>query len=194
MNDLDRIKAKTTNEHVRFLLDKKEDDFQEALRIAAGLTIDVLASDDTLVPGQEFNLTISVTNGGPYSFSELRALKDLPGGWEGVYDGSTGSLEPGQRLDQKYKMRVSGGAGFTQPYWLRQPRRGDRFVWPDVPAGTLPMDEVLLSTRAEVDYEGTTIVMKRPAEFRRVDRMFGEQRTALKVVPSLSVVVSPDIA
>src|SRR6185295_14008117 len=85
-------------------------------------------------------------------------------------------------------------ADFTQPYWLRQPRRGDRFVWPNVPAGILPMDEVLLSTRAEVDYEGATIVMKRPAEFRRVDRMFGEQRTALEVVPSLSVGVSPDIA
>src|SRR5207247_10930093 len=44
LNDLDRIKAKTTNEHVRFLLDKKEDYFQGALRIAAGLTLDVLAS------------------------------------------------------------------------------------------------------------------------------------------------------
>ena len=194
LNDLDRIKAKTTNEHVRFLLDKKEDDFQEALRIAAGLTMDVLASDDTLFPGQEFNLTISVTNGGPYSFSELRALTDLPGGWEGVYDSSTGSLEPGQRLDQKYKVKVSGGAGFTQPYWLRQPRRGDRFVWPSVPAGTPPTEGMLIPVRAEVRYQGTTIVMKKPAEFRRVDRRYGEQRTTPKVVPALSVTISPDTA
>ena len=42
------------------------------------------------------------------------------------------------------------------------------------------MDETLLPTRVELDYEGTTLVVKRPAEFRRVDRMFGEQRTALK--------------
>ena len=84
------------------MLDKKEDDFQEALRIASGLTIDVLASDDTVVPGQEFNLTISVTNGGPYNFPDLRAVTGLPPGWEAVYDNSTGSLEPGQRLDQKY--------------------------------------------------------------------------------------------
>src|SRR5438874_4212071 len=192
--DLQRIRAKSTNEHVRFLLDKKEDDFQEALRIASGLTIDVLASDDTLVPGQEFNLTISVTNGGPYSFSELRALTDLPGGWEGVYDGSTGSLEPGQRLDQKYKMKVSGGAGFTQPYWLRQPRRGDRFVWPSVPVGTPPTEGMLIPVRAEVRYQGTTIVMKKSAEFRRVDRTYGEQRTTPKVVPALSVTISPDTA
>ncbi len=192
--DRERIRAKSKNEHVRFLLDKKEDDFQEALRIAAGLTIDVLVSDDTVVAGQEFNLTISVTNGGPYSFPELRAVTDLPAGWEAVYDNSIGSLEPGQRLDQKYKVKVSNGADFTQPYWLRQLRRGDRFVWPSVPAGTLPIDQVLLPTRAEVNYQGTTIVMKKSAEFRRVDRTYGEQRTTPKVVPALSVTISPGIA
>jgi alpha-galactosidase-like protein len=156
--------------------------------------VDVLAADDTVVAGQEFNLTISVTNGGPYGFNGFRAATDLPPGWNMTFDGSTGSLEPGQRLDQKYKVKVPNTVDFTQPYWLRQPRQGDRFAWPNVPAGVLPMDDVLLPVRAEVDYQGTTIVMKRPAEFRRVDRMFGEEREALKVVPSLSVGVSPEIA
>src|SRR6185295_12868320 len=85
-------------------------------------------------------------------------------------------------------------ADFTQPYWLRQPRQGDRFVWPSVPAGTVPLDDILLSTRVQLDYQGANLTLQRPAEFRRVDRMFGEQRTAVKVVPALSVVVSPDIA
>ena len=31
-----------------------------------------------MVPGQEFNLTVSVTNGGPYNFPGLRAVTDLP--------------------------------------------------------------------------------------------------------------------
>jgi LmbE family N-acetylglucosaminyl deacetylase len=194
LKDLQRIKAKSTNEHVRFLLDKKEDDFHEALRLAAGLVVDVLVSDDTVVPGQTFDLTISVTNGGPYSFPDLHAVTDLPAGWNAVYDGSKGSLEPGQRLDQKYKVTVSTTADFTRPYWLREPRRGDRFVWPVVSAGTLPSDEPLLPTRAEVNYQGTTIVMKKSAEFRRVDRIYGEQRTTLNVVPAVSVTVSPAIA
>ena len=194
LKELQRIKAKSTNEHIRFLLDKKEDDFNEALRLAAGLVVDVLASDDTVVPGQEFNLTISVTNGGPYAFPDLHAVTDLPAGWEAVYDSSTGSLDPGQRLDQKYKIKVSNTTDFTQPYWLRQPRRGDRFVWPSVAAGALPDDEPLLPTRAEVTFQGTTIVMKKAAEFRRIDRIYGESRTTLKVVPGLSVTVSPDIA
>ena len=191
---LRQIQGRASNEHVRFLLQDKENDFQEALRLAAGFTFDVIVSDDTVVPGQEFNLTISLTNGGPYTFANFQAITELPKGWVMTPDSSAGSLQPGQRLDQKYKVKVPAAADFTQPYWLRQPRRGDRFVWPDVPAGSLPADEVLLLTRAEVDYQGTPIVMKKGAEFRRVDRMLGEDRTGLKVVPSLSVGVSPEIA
>ncbi len=194
LKELQRIKAKSSNEHVRFLLDKKEEDFQEALQLAAGLVMDVLVSDDTVVPGQEFDLTISVTNGGPYRFPDLHASTELPAGWNATYASSTGSLESGQRLDQKYKVKVSATADFSQPYWLREPRRGDRFVWPSSNAGSLPQDQPLLPTRAEVDYQGTTIVMKKPVEFRRIDRIYGEQRTLLKVVPALSVTVSPQIA
>ena len=194
LSALQRAKTQTSAEHVRFLLQKKEEDFNEALRLAAGLVFDVTVADDTVVPGQEVNLTVSVSNGGPFAFSGIRAVTDLPQGWTLTADGSTGSLQPGQRLDHKYKVKVATTAGFTQPYWLRQPRQGDRFIWPAVTAGSLPAEDTVLATRVEIDYQGTTISVKRPAEFRSVDRMFGEQRKAVKVVPSLSVVVSPDIA
>jgi LmbE family N-acetylglucosaminyl deacetylase len=191
---LQQTKNKTAVEHARFLLEQKEEDFQEALRLASGLLFDVLTSDDTVVPGQEFNLTVSITNGGPHAFTGFRPATDLPQGWTLTSDGTTGSLQPGQRMDQKFKVKVPATADFTQPYWLRQPRRGDRFVWPSVPPGALPAEEVVFSTRADLDYQGAAISMKKPAEFRRVDRMLGEQRTALKVVPVWSVVVSPAIA
>jgi hypothetical protein len=191
---LQQARVRTSNEHARFLIQQKEDDFQEALRLSSGLVVDVLASDDTVVPGQEFNLTVSVVNGGPFNFNGIRAVTDSPDGWTITVDASTGSLASGQRLEQKYRVKAGPAADFTQPYWLRQPRRGDRFVWPDVSAGALPMDTVLLATRVETDYEGIALVTKKPPEFRRVDRMFGEQRTAVKVVPALSVGVSPEIA
>ncbi len=194
LKQLQGIEARSANEQVDFLLQQKEEDFQEALRLAAGLVLDVTASDDTVIPGQEFDLTVSVINGGPLDFTTVRAQTDLPAGWDASYQGSTGSLQPGQRLDQKYKVKVAAAAEFTQPYWLQQPRRGDRFVWPVVANNALPSDEPLLRTTAEVQYQGTAIAMTRPAEFRRVDRMFGEQRTSVKVVPAISVNVGPGIA
>jgi uncharacterized repeat protein (TIGR01451 family) len=194
LNVLQQLKARTSNEHVQFLLQQKEDDFQEALRLASGLTFDVIASDDTVAPGQEFNLTVAVTNGSPFTFSNFQATPTLPQGWTLTTDASSGSLQPGQRFEQKYKVKVSTTAAVTQPYWLRQPRQGDRFVWPNVPAEALPMEEALVQTRAQLVSQGITIVMNKAAEFRRVDRMLGEQRTPVKVVVPLSVAVSPGIA
>jgi len=125
---LRQIDEKTSIEHLHFLLRQKEEDFEEAIRLAAGFVFDVVVSDETVVPNQEFNLTVSLTNGGPYSFSNFRAVTQLPQGWTMTPDGSTGSLQPGQRVDQKFKVKVSATPEFTQPYWLRQPRQGDRFV------------------------------------------------------------------
>jgi LmbE family N-acetylglucosaminyl deacetylase len=74
---LQQAMNKTTVEHARFLLQQKEQDFQEALRLASGIIFDVITSDDTVVPGQEFNLTVSVTNGGPYAFAGCARINGL---------------------------------------------------------------------------------------------------------------------
>ena len=59
LKQLQRIRSRSKNEQVQFLLQNKEMDFQEALRLAAGLLVDVVASDESVVPGQEFDLTTS---------------------------------------------------------------------------------------------------------------------------------------
>jgi LmbE family N-acetylglucosaminyl deacetylase len=209
---LKQVENKATNEHVQFLLRLKEPDFHEAARLAAGLVLDVIASvdapgrgadapapsrgvaDDRVVPGQEFNLTIDVINGGPYEFPTVRMNTDLPPGWDIQQQSSTGSLQPGQRFEQKFKVKVAANGPYTQPYWLREPRQGDRFRWPQNSAVNMPFDPPLLETRAEVDFQGTSFVLTHPAEFRRIDNVYGELRSLVNVVPALSVSVSPRVA
>jgi len=191
---LQRIRTRSTNEQVQFLLKQKEDDFQEAARLAAGLVLDVIAADETVIPGQSFNLTVSVINGGPLTLPVPKIATDLPAGWTATPQRTTGSLQPGQKLDQVFSVTVAANAEFTQPYWLKQPRQGDRFAWPEGSAVNMPFDPPLLETHAEIDFNGSTISMEQPAQFRRTDGMLGEQRSLLKVVPALSVRISPDIA
>ncbi len=191
---LQRIRGKSTNEQVQFLLKQKEADFQEATRLAAGLVLDVIAADETVIPGQTFNLTVSVINGGPLTLPVPKIATDLPAGWTATAQRTTGSLQPGQKLDQVFSVTVPVNAEFTQPYWLKQPRQGDRFVWPAGSAANMPFDPPLLETHAEIEYNGAAISMEQPAQFRRTDGILGEQRSLVKVVPALSVRVSPDIA
>jgi len=188
-----QIRAKAKNEHVQFLLNLKEPDFHEAIRLAAGLVVDVLASDATLIPGQEFTLSVDVINGGPYDLTSVKTSPQLPPGWDAEFDGSSGSLGPGEKSTQRFKVKVGPNAPVTEPYWLQKPRVGDRFQWPQGSAATMPFDPPLLDTIVEVPYQGTTIQMHRSAEFRRVDSLYGEQRILLNVVPEVSLRVTPEI-
>ena len=191
---LKQIRSKATNEHVQFLLNLKEPDYHEAARLAAGLIVDVIATDGTLVPGQEFNLSVEIVNGGPYDFTNVKTSPNLPPGWDAEVAGSTGSLAPGDKLTQKFKVKVAANAPYTQPYWLQQPRVGDRFVWPANAPANMPFDPPLLMTDVEVQYKGTPIEMHQAAEFRHVDSVYGELRNLINVMPALSLRVSPEIA
>ena len=229
---LQQIRARTANEHSKFLLQQKEGDFQEAIRLSAGLVLDVLADDETVVPGQQFRATVSIVNGGPFTYSGASVNFDLPAGWEatlqppqaegqgggrggrggagGQGGGARGGgprggaastapvqpgvVSPGQKYDQVYMIKVPASASFTQPYWLRETRRGDRFVWPEGSAVNMPFDPALLMTHASVNYDGASLVLDKHAEFRSSDRMYGEERADIKVVPALSVRISPDVA
>ncbi|HZI50202.1 MAG TPA: PIG-L family deacetylase, partial [Terriglobia bacterium] len=53
LKQLQQIRARAANDHTKFLLQLKEEDFQEATRLASGLVLDVLADDETVVPGQQ---------------------------------------------------------------------------------------------------------------------------------------------
>lgn len=223
LKQLQQIRTRATTDHARFLLEVKEDDFQEAIRLAAGLVLDVLASDDTIIPGQEFNVTVSVINGGTATYPLPRIGFDLPVGWEasvqvpqaggaaggrgggrgapGAAGGRGGAaavetteVRPGQKYDQVYTVKVPQNAEFTQPYWLKQPRTNDRFVWPAGSPVNMPFDAPLVTARASIDYDGVVIAMSHPAEYRFADRMLGEQRTDINVVPAVSVKLSPDVA
>lgn len=225
LKQLQQVRSRATNDQAKFLLQQKEADFQEAARLAAGLVFDVLAADETVVPGQQFNVTVSIINGGPYTFSNAAVTFDLPAGWTAVPQATPaggaggggrggrgggggrgaapavaaapappGVVAPGQKYDQVYEVRVPANASFTQPYWLREPRKADRFVWPTGSPANMPFDPPLLMTHASVSYDGVAIAMDRPAEFRSSDRMYGEQRAQVKAVPALSVRLSPDVA
>ena len=235
LKQIQQIRSRATNDQSKFLLQQKEGDFQEAIRLSGGLVLDVLADDETVTPGQQFRATVSIINGGPYNYTGVAVNFDLPPGWEATLQPSQtegqggrggrgggagqagqgggargggqrgggaaaapvqqpGVVSPGQKYDQVYAIKVPANATFTQPYWLREPRKGDRFVWPAGSAVNMPFDPALLMTRASLNYDGASISLEKTAEFRSSDRMYGEERADIKVVPALSVRITPDVA
>jgi LmbE family N-acetylglucosaminyl deacetylase len=192
ISELERIRQKSTVEHVQFVLGAKAADFHEAAQLAAGLDVEVLVSDDAVVAGQEFDLTVAVTNNGPFDFSEIRTTIEFPSGWETDYRGDPVAVPSGERIENTFKVTVAGETPFTQPYWLRESREGDRFVWPAGAFATQPFELPLLFAETEVAFEDGSFTVPTHAEYRWVDEVLGERRSLLSVVPAVSVSLAPE--
>ena len=178
-------------------------DVDSALRRAFGLQLraETDASFEAIRAGGEFRLTLSLWNGGVDTLRLTELRPRLPEGWTAIpadasaeADGQPPVIEPGTLVEQTFDVKVPEHAAATRPYFLRQPREGDLYRWeegrfvgvPFDPPGVVGLARVSPSGDAAVD-----LVLEQPAYALRVDPRMGESRRPLRVVPAVSVTLSP---
>lgn len=186
---------------VRAVLDDKIAVAQRALLAAAGVTLDVRAADDLVTPGQTFEVTAFAWNGGPLVLHDVASALELPPSWrsvavraEGV--GPDGDLAPGTLASWVYEVTLSSDADQSRLYYLRQPREGAMYEWPDEPGlWGLPRDPA--PARGAFTFslgEGQSRVpvdRAVPWTYVGVNQARGEYRRPVLVVPPVAVSVSP---
>jgi hypothetical protein len=178
-----------------FLLAFKEDEFVDALTRAAGVTVDPLADDDTVVQGSKFGVNVRtfLVDGSPAKTNA--ATVKAPAGWmvQVAPPQQAPANAPGfGRREQatneaRYQVSVPADAPLTQPYFLEQPRRGDSYTWPDNAPRGLPFGPPLLTADVTLEIGGEMITVTRPVMFRYADRVRGELRREINVVPAVAV-------
>jgi hypothetical protein len=182
---------------VDFVLAHKETDFIEALAHAAGIIVDPLANEETVAPGGTVGVTVRTF----LEHSTLARVTDtalsVRSEWR-VEPATNPEPSGGFRREipasvTRYNVMVPAGAPLTQPYFLTAPRRGDLYDWPtDAPAG-MPFEPPLLSANVTFDSNGTEFTISRPVRYRFADRVRGELRREVAVVPELSVSLDSDL-
>jgi len=184
-----------------FMLARKESDFAEALRRAAGVEVDALAEDETVAPGESVPISVRVfvPPNSPVKVGEVRLR--VPAGW-----GMETTTEPEKPVRgpfraaremaakaANFKLSVPENAAPTQPYWLNEPRAGLVFKWPEGSPKGEPFNRPLVSGEATIEIDGVEMSIERPVEYRYADDIRGELRRALNVVPALSVALDTDL-
>ena len=87
----------------------------------------------------------------------------------------------------QYHVTAPADAALTEPYFLLKPRNGGLYDWPaDAPQG-MPFAPPLMSASVTFNISGTELTLVRPVRYRYADRVRGELRRDVNVVPELSV-------
>jgi LmbE family N-acetylglucosaminyl deacetylase len=185
-----------TGRELRFHLENERAKVSEALRRSANVRFEAVAEEETVVPGQTFSLELRVWNGGRERVELVALHPVLPAGWTAVAEGAMpGEVEPETLTRHRFQVTVPADAEISEPFFLRLPRDGARYRWPE-DAGPIGLpfqaDEVRASGRLRV--QRTDVPIETAAVFRGVDLKRGEFERPLRVVPPVSLTIEPGLA
>jgi LmbE family N-acetylglucosaminyl deacetylase len=168
---------------------------QRALATAGGLVFDATASEGTVVPGGEVEVTLRLYNGGPRRVLAGRTTIWAPAGWEQVQIDPGAEVLPGAVTVLRTKVAVPSDARVTQPYYLREPMRGALYSWEDADRSVWgePLQPGLLRAGMTVYVEGEHLRVERDVTYRYNDQAVGEVRLPLRVVPAIDVRIEPRV-
>jgi LmbE family N-acetylglucosaminyl deacetylase len=166
---------------------------QDALRRAAGVVVEATSDAMFLTPGQTFTLTLRLLNGGTAPIGIAALVPSLPAGWTAqAQESAPPTLAPGRLATRRFRITVARDAEFSNPYFLRAPRAGEMYGWPDDPAvRALPFEPPPVHGLARIEVGGASLAHSSEAMYVEVDKSLGEVRQPLLVVPIVNVAVEP---
>ena len=183
------------------LLEEKIEEFEAALVLAAGVSVDALADAETVVPGS--TLTIAVRafrpESSPVQLTDVRL--SIPSSWTATPSSAEGlpNERTYRRRDQAdvqfmYDVQIPTTALPTQPYWLELPRESAAYDWNSAgSAKTQPFAAPLLLAISTLEIGNARVTVEKEVEYRFVDRIRGEIRRRIDVVPAVSVEPADDL-
>ena len=161
----------------------KQRDLAEAIRAAAGLSIDVAAADSSIIPGGELTINVSVVNRSDYPFT----LEAVGSRYADPSKGLSLPLKNNEPVKTELKIKVPASVEISQPYWLQQPPLKGTYTvkergmigrpenWPAIPLVVTLIDKAF-----------HTIFFNVPAVYRWTDAVRGEQVRNVDVVPEVT--------
>ncbi|MFI5079083.1 MAG: PIG-L family deacetylase, partial [Vicinamibacteria bacterium] len=148
-----------------FLLAVKERDFTDALVRAAGVVVDPLSDTETVTPGGSLTVSARTFLANPGLVTLTGTVLRVPAGWRVAPAPPPANTPnqgpPGRRevpTDEAcYAVTVAANAPLTQPYFLREPRRGDMYQWPASADRSMPFDAPLLTAEVSAQIGGQAV-------------------------------------
>lgn len=200
------------------ILSRRMEAAESALLGAAGVTLNVVSTDDLVVPGGSVDVEVQLWNGGQARIRNAAPRLILPEGWsadempvesgdggrgffgrgvEGTQLTADGDLAPGALARWRYRVRIPGDAQLSDLYFREASRDGELYRWPDdrPELWGLPKDPPVLAARVDFTLatmdQALPVSAEAPARYVGVDKATGQFEKPVLVVPAVWVAADP---
>ena len=181
---------------VDFRLKLKERDYEDAVLAAHGVTVDAVADDGLVIPGQPVKLSLLSVNRGASDVA-------ITGVTVAGFDSPTACKPEVMKKDAAYSCSVDAhlpkDAKPTTPYfhttyWKHPESQAVNVFDPGVPFG-LPFALSPFRATFHLKTDSVEVTREIPLQYRYVKDVYaGDKRMELNVVPAFSVRVTPSLA
>ena len=178
--------AKAAAQSENPLVERKLVELDEAIALAAGVWVEALTDKAAATPNSEVKITLSALARNPAEVTvigaKLSGLPNLP-----ATAVSAAKLELNKPRQYPVTVKIPANQPYTQPYWLELPRRGAMYTVSNPRQIGDPENPPLMTAEFRLKVGGEEITLKRPVEYRYVDRVYGELTRPFTVVPPVSL-------
>ena len=204
----DAMRRSEGHDEALFLLTIKERQFQDAINTALGLQFRaVSAPDDTgvpdspfaplatmgpAVPGERFQVQVSLVNPSSLSIETGRIFFEGSGDWGTEGDSRSGTvLRSGERLMTRFVVETPRDAALSRRYFRRESIHDSRYTIREPEYLHLAGRTPALMAAVEYTIGGQSVRAAGVVYRREANLPYGYEYRELKVVPALAVNVSP---
>ena len=207
-----RVASSNLSEQARYdvlhELREKQEQFQQAIVQALGVSVSAsvgaagqgrggaVAADSApyVVPGQEFAVTVHVNNPNDSALEIRRLWLETPDGenWTAAPEPPVPPrVNPGQALDQRFRLRVAESAAPMRPYFSRPNDGQPYYDITDPRYQNLPLSPYPVSAWAEFTLDGVEVRTGQVVQTARQVTGLGTVMNPLMVAPAVSLRISP---
>ena len=151
------------------------------MQLCAGIWLDAEADKFAAVPGGKLTVTLNAISRSAFAIGAVKATVS------GQSVDVAPSLADNKPVAKPVELTVPATAGYTEPFWLAKPAKGDLYQIDDPMLIGRPDPVPALTAEFTVQAGDAQLHFTRPVRFRYVDRLQGELTRPLTFVPPVAV-------
>ncbi len=174
------------------LVERKLRDLEETIALCTGLWLDASSTVYEIVPGESLSVNLEMVNRSKIPMTVESAVIEGAKGEPAALSEAVPLLE-NRREVKPLRIPLPLDFPITQPYWLKEPPRNDRYQVEPEDYSMIGQPETPAALRARIRVrmgEGDSaqeIEYRRPVQHRYVDPLYGELTRPLVVTPAVTL-------